>query len=557
MTLTQVTGSTVRGGLLRGAIAGVVALLVVYGGLLLTSDEPDATATALCGNGTVITNPSANPGLVSDCATLLELKDELRGTGTLNWSADIAMSDWAGLTIAGTPLRVTEIDLDQSGLNGTIPARLGDLRALQELNLSGNALTGSIPEDLASLRELVLLALNDNSLAGALPGALGKLSKLRWLRAYGNVLTGGIPSELGTLWSLEGLYLDGNQLSGTVPAALDDLPRLNELYLEGNSGLSGCIPAELSDVPSHDLDTLGLSYCAASPTHTLTLSSMAGGFTAPFAGVHTYRSGALVRVEARPHSGNRVASWGGDCSGNGTATTCILTMDADKTASVTFEQGTAHTLTTWGGAYGTTEPGPGTHSYHANASVTVTAMPETGYQVASWSGDCSGSGATCTLTMDGDKTAYVTFEEVTTYTLTTSSGANGSIAPAPGTHVYDAGASVTITATPDAGYGVDAWGGDCSTAIGTTEALQPLVPESQVVALPLGAMDIGPPLSHLQCRGPVGDCISRKPRERDQRDLSPSLRSHQSLLSSSQTAVSETSRSNSGGMMRGPLLPAK
>ena len=270
------------------------------------------------------------------------------------------------------------------------------------------------------------------------------------------------------MWSLQGLYLDGNRLSGAIPAALGDLPRLSELYLE-NSGLSGCIPAGLSGVNSHDLDTLGLSDCATEVTQTLTLTSVTGGQTVPFAGTYTYRQGALVRVQAGPSAGNRVASWGGDCATTpASQTECILTMDADKTASVTFEQGTAYTLTTWGGAYGTTEPAPGAYRYHANASVTVTAVPEASYQVASWHGGCSGSGTTCTLAMDGDKEASVTFEEVSTYTLTTSAGANGSIDPAAGTHTYDAGTGVTVTATPDAGYRVGAWGGDCGTASGTT-----------------------------------------------------------------------------------------
>ena len=42
--------------------------------------------------------------------------------------------------------RVTELDMDGQGLNGTIPAQLGELTGLRELRLAwGNQLTGSIP----------------------------------------------------------------------------------------------------------------------------------------------------------------------------------------------------------------------------------------------------------------------------------------------------------------------------------------------------------------------------------------------------------------------------
>ncbi len=52
--------------------------------------------------------------------------------------------------------------------------------------------------------------------------------------------------------------------------------------------------------------------------------------------------------------------------------------------------------------------------------------------------------------LDG-RTASVTFEAgepITTYTLTTLAGLNGSISPAAGTHIYDEDTSVTVTAAP-------------------------------------------------------------------------------------------------------------
>ena len=265
---------------------------------------------------------------------------------------------------------------------------------------------------------------------------------------------------MGQLSSLHALQLYNNRLTGSIPAALGDLTDLSHLKLAGNTGLTGCIPSGLRSVSLNDLSSTGLSYCTTTTTYALTTSAGANGRISPLPGAHSYFDGASVTVTATPDDGYRVASWGGDCSG--TATTCTLTLSANKTASVTFEaaQAQTYTLTTSAGANGSIDPAAGTHSYDDGESVTVTATPDSGYRVASWGGDCSGTATTCVLTMDADKTASVTFELVT-YTLTTSAGANGSTDPAAGTHSYDDGESVTVTATPDSGYRVASWSGDC------------------------------------------------------------------------------------------------
>ena len=64
--------------------------------------------------------------------------------------------------------------------------------------------------------------------------------------------------------------------------------------------------------------------------------------------------------------------------------------------------------------------GPYYQDANPPVTVTLTATPNDGYQVDSWSGDCSGTGLTCQLTMDADKTASVTFEAVPTYTVSAS-----------------------------------------------------------------------------------------------------------------------------------------
>ena len=219
--------------------------------------------TTTCATGGAVANASTNPGLVSDCETLLEARDTLVGTGTsLNWSASTPMTAWDGITVEGTPARATQISLQNRGLSGTIPAQLGSLTALTILDFSTsqqicedyvcrdteehelNRLTGTIPTELGNLSNLVHLDLHRNQLSGPVPTELGGLSNLTWLSLWENELSGSIPTQLGNLSNLTSLFLSGNQLSGPIPTELGGLSNLMTLSLWGNE-LSGSIPTEL------------------------------------------------------------------------------------------------------------------------------------------------------------------------------------------------------------------------------------------------------------------------------------------------------------------------
>ena len=134
-------------------------------------DGPPAQPPPACG-ATVSGRSTANRALVQDCQTLLAAKDALRGAAALNWSADLAIGSWTGVTVGGTPQRVTTLSLASSSLNGTIPPELGSLSGLTTLDLSNNTLTGSIPATLGELSDLTTLKLSGNSLSGCIPPAL-------------------------------------------------------------------------------------------------------------------------------------------------------------------------------------------------------------------------------------------------------------------------------------------------------------------------------------------------------------------------------------------------
>ena len=191
----------------------------------------------------------APPGEVakSDIQALLAARDKLAGDGTLNWSEAVPIASWDGITIGGSPMRVTGLSLRQRRLSGTVPPELGKLAELSSLDLNGNRLTGEIPADLGRLSKLAALHLHDNRLQGRIPPELGQLTNLGQLFLYDNRLEGPIPSELGNLSNLEALLLYSNRLSGEIPAALGQLSDLRILNLRNNR-LSGAIPTELAQL---------------------------------------------------------------------------------------------------------------------------------------------------------------------------------------------------------------------------------------------------------------------------------------------------------------------
>ncbi len=181
--------------------------------------------------------------VILDCNALLDLKDTLRGTATLNWSKDLAMRSWDGISVGnsieegcnppGGGDRVTSISLDNrhnpdARLNGQVPAGFADVTAMRHINLRVNDLTGGIPAALGGMPCLRSLTLNGNDLTGPIPTALGSLPNLGGtLDLSENGLSGAIPKELGNLTDLQGLNLGDNALTGAIPKELGDMATLS------------------------------------------------------------------------------------------------------------------------------------------------------------------------------------------------------------------------------------------------------------------------------------------------------------------------------------------
>ncbi len=138
--------------------------------------------------------------------------DSANWTTKNNWGSSLTLANWDGVTTDADG-RVTDLELDDNNLVGTLPSELRSLTSLTSLMLSENKLSGNIP-NLSGLSQLEHLDLGDNQLNGTLPGWLGNLT------------------------NLEQLYLDHNELSGAIPRWVSNLTNLEQLYLCGATRLA-------------------------------------------------------------------------------------------------------------------------------------------------------------------------------------------------------------------------------------------------------------------------------------------------------------------------------
>jgi len=100
-------------------------------------------------------------------------------------------------------------------------------------------------------------------------------------------------------------------------------------------------------------------------------------------------------------------------------------------------------------------------TFASGTQVSLTATPTSGYSFSGWS---NGSTANpLTVTLNSNTTITASFQVIiNSYTLTVSSGEGGSVSTEGGE--YQEGTEVTITATPEEGYGFIGWNGSDSSS---------------------------------------------------------------------------------------------
>jgi RHS repeat-associated protein/uncharacterized repeat protein (TIGR02543 family) len=152
----------------------------------------------------------------------------------------------------------------------------------------------------------------------------------------------------------------------------------------------------------------------------------------------SYDWGTVVTLTAAPSADSLFNGWTGACTG--TATTCTVTLDQAQTVTADFATAfKSLSIATLGSGAGTVTSSPvgidcGTvcrADFAPNTVVTLTASPASGSTFGGWSGACTGSAATCTVTLDQARSVNATFS-----------------APAITTYQYDANGNLTQITDP-------------------------------------------------------------------------------------------------------------
>jgi hypothetical protein len=196
-------------------------------------------------------------------------------------------------------------------------------------------------------------------------------------------------------------------------------------------------------------------------TFVITVNQATGGTITLSPSKPAYALGDVVTVTATSATGYSFSSWGGDVSGTTNPTTITVAKNSTVSASFALIAGGSYTITISGTVGGTIILSPNKTNYNSGDSVSITATPNTGYTFSSWGGDISGSTNPQTFTVTKNMTISATFTQ-NAYMITINQSAGGIIALSPKNSYYSSGASVTVTATPTAGYIFSSWSGDIS-----------------------------------------------------------------------------------------------
>ena len=314
-TVLDRNGHQVDGAVVTWESDNEIVATVDTRGLVTAAGDGSAQITARLGgvSGTITINvliEIIEP--LSDREALISFYHKTNGpewSNSTNWLTDEPLDAWYGVDtdsngeVSGLKLgdnnlegsiprelgqlgRLQSLQLFGNRLMGPIPTELGQLQWLKYLFLNNNALTGSIPRELAQLQNLFSLILSENRLTGAIPPELGQLNNLVTLSLRQNRLSGTIPTEIGQLSILTDLWLSSNRLEGSVPSSIGALSNLKNLTLNGNLGLSGPLPATITNLRNLSLLFLQDTGICIPPTVAFQtwfsgISNRRGGFTCP------------------------------------------------------------------------------------------------------------------------------------------------------------------------------------------------------------------------------------------------------------------------------------
>jgi hypothetical protein len=238
--------------------------------------------------------------------------------------------------------------------------------------------------------------------------------------------------------------------AGTV-VTLTATPNANSTFSGWSGACSGT--SATCQVTMNSNLSAAASFAAKTVTYTITASAGTGGTISP-SGSTSVNAGGSQTYMISANSGYTISGVSVNGSSVGAVSSYAFNnVTSNQTIVVTFAANT-YTLSTStsGTGAGTVTANPSGATFSAGTVVTLTATPNANSTFSGWSGACSGTSATCQVTMNSNLSAAASFAAKTvTYTITASAGAGGTISPSGSTSV-NAGGSQTYTAAPNSGY---------------------------------------------------------------------------------------------------------
>ena len=151
-----------------------------------------------------------------------------------------------------------------------------------------------------------------------------------------------------------------------------------------------------------------------SGTGSGTVSSSPTGISCGADCSESYKKDTAVTLTAKPVVGSKFTVWSGACAG--TTTTCTVSMSDVKNVGANFDLITYKLTVTKSGAGIITSSPIGiscgtdcSEFYVKGKAVVLTAKPATGYRFTGWTGACTGTATTCSLTMNAAQTTKAVF----------------------------------------------------------------------------------------------------------------------------------------------------
>jgi Divergent InlB B-repeat domain/PASTA domain len=285
----------------------------------------------------------------------------------------------------------------------------------------------------------------------------------------------GLPT--GTTATFSPTSISGNATSTVTVTTSPTTPTGNHtLTIKGTSGAlthSTTVALTVDGTGSYTLSVSRSGSGSGSVTSSPSGISCGATCSAGFA------DGTVVTLTASPAAGSSFAGWSGACT-NGSGS-CTVTMDQARSVSATFDPIPSYSLTVSksGSGSGTVTSSPAgiscgstcSYAYESGKSVTLTASPVTGSTFAGWSGACTNSTGTCTVTMSQARSVTASFGLIPeTLSVSRSGNGSGTVGSSPAgiscgsacSHSYAYRTAVTLTATAQTGSSFAGWSGACS-----------------------------------------------------------------------------------------------